>query len=65
MTKAQLETLFPIGTKVINLGNIKAIVTGYNEHIDGSCDLLLKEDTVCGWCKRIRWTADPKRCQPV
>lgn len=58
-----LESRFPIGAKVINLGSIEAYVKGYIEHCDGSFALLLHEKRPNGKFRRSHWEANPEKCQ--
>lgn len=56
---------FPLGCEVINLGSIHAVVWNYNVHVDGSCDLILRERKPDGAITDCQWTADPDKCERV
>ena len=58
---SSIETLFPIGAKVINLGSIEAYVKGYVDHGDGNPQLLLHEKRPNGKFKRSHWEANPAK----
>lgn len=63
MNRKQIETRFPIGTKVTNM-NVEAYVVGFAEHLDGSIDLLIAEKKN-GKIRKSRWLADPRKCTPA